>query len=644
MQKYVMELQPTDVLFGRGSGPNDHEGNVRFRHYVAERKAQYMATNHRLTKTRIAREIVDLVHAANGRFLKKIEGKEQLAELGLSECSDCYEMVDDDTIMEKAKQALRQNAAKVRGELDGANPSAVSATSGGGSLMPESHLLPQQQQQSQHQSQQVQPYSQSSLSISSLCDLDPLPLVHSSGSFPFSMTSVSSGSLLMNQSRPALSTTNSQSQMMGPSPQSQMMGPPQPQMMGPGTGTFPSTSGWNTMGAAPAMVSMPNSLPVSQQQRQNSGDFGLPGGPQHGAQQFSGMAQALQHQQQQLQHQQQLQPQQHLQQQHPQQQQQQRSRFASNLSNSITLQAPVLPQQPTHGVHFQEQEVHLHRPTVLPNRSMDSNNFSISDLNTNESDDTFDSRRTSMTMGDLMKIHLRDHSHRAGHHRMHHRGMATGGSSAFGASNVDDLRDSFSQMRTGGTTSQESRMQASSETMGTIEPMGSVTDMSLGTMGSSIFSVFRGGDGLGVLDEDAPLDDAGSPPSNRTPSSKATSSQSSRNAYESTTSLSFSDALFDNNMRKSSSLSASVNGILSDVRRQVESEYPSANSMNPYPHTVGIMEEEGSESAMGESSMSILKSAFTIEEQEGSTEAEQETEGKQTDAEKSDSNRADNSK
>jgi hypothetical protein len=241
---------------------------------------------------------------------------------------------------------------------------------------------------------------------------------------------------------------------------------------------------------------------------------------------------------------------------------------------------------------------------------------------------------------------LRDHSHRAGHHRMHQRGMATGGSSAFGASNVDDLRDSFSQMRTGGTTSQERGMQASSETMGTIEPMGSVTDMSLGTMGSSIFSVFRGGDGLGVLDEDAPLDDAGSAPTNRTPSSKATtSSQSSRNAYESTTSLSFSDALFDNNMRKSSSLSASVNGILSDVRRQVDSEYPSANSMNPYPRTVGIMEEEGSESAMGESSMSILKSAFTVEEQEDSSAGtEQESEGTQTDTKKSDSNCGDNAK
>ena len=113
-QQYVTELQPHDVLFGRGSGPNDHEGNVRFRQYVADRKAAYMATNHRATKTNIAREIVNLVQQQNGRFLKKIEGS------GEEAAPECYEVVDDDTIMEKAKQALRQNAAKVREEQEAA--------------------------------------------------------------------------------------------------------------------------------------------------------------------------------------------------------------------------------------------------------------------------------------------------------------------------------------------------------------------------------------------------------------------------------------------------------------------------------------------------------------------------------------------
>jgi hypothetical protein len=109
--RYVTELRPCDVLFGRGSGPNDHEGNIRFRQLVAERKSEYMATSHRVTKATIAKEIVDQVFAANGRFMKKVEPSE-LKEMGLPEESDVWEIVGDDTVMEKAKQALRQNNQK----------------------------------------------------------------------------------------------------------------------------------------------------------------------------------------------------------------------------------------------------------------------------------------------------------------------------------------------------------------------------------------------------------------------------------------------------------------------------------------------------------------------------------------------------
>lgn len=109
--QYVTVVHPNDVLFGRGSGPNDHEGNIRFRDMVAQRKAEYMATNHRQTKAKIAKTIVDTVFASNGRFLKKLEPAE-VQKLGLASGMDIYQIVDDDTIMEKAKQALRQNREK----------------------------------------------------------------------------------------------------------------------------------------------------------------------------------------------------------------------------------------------------------------------------------------------------------------------------------------------------------------------------------------------------------------------------------------------------------------------------------------------------------------------------------------------------
>mmetsp|Transcript_3839 Transcript_3839/g.10811 ORF Transcript_3839/g.10811 Transcript_3839/m.10811 type:complete len:699 (-) Transcript_3839:127-2223(-) len=116
--QYVTKLHPNDVLFGRGSGSNDHEGNVQFRLYVAERKAEYMATNHRQTKARIAKEIVDAVYANNGRFLKKLEANEA-TKLGFAQGTDAFVVADEHTIMEKAKQALRQNRDKAAKGADG---------------------------------------------------------------------------------------------------------------------------------------------------------------------------------------------------------------------------------------------------------------------------------------------------------------------------------------------------------------------------------------------------------------------------------------------------------------------------------------------------------------------------------------------
>jgi hypothetical protein len=107
----IIHLYPNDVLFGRGSGPNDHEGNIRFRVLVGARKEEYMATNHRQTKAKIARDIVNQVLALNGRFLKKVETADAKRR-GVPKGVDAWTLADDETIMEKAKQALRQHRDK----------------------------------------------------------------------------------------------------------------------------------------------------------------------------------------------------------------------------------------------------------------------------------------------------------------------------------------------------------------------------------------------------------------------------------------------------------------------------------------------------------------------------------------------------
>jgi hypothetical protein len=103
---WVTSLRPADVLFGRGSGPREHEGNVIFRNLVRERKGKYMATGSRTVKENIARDTVNSVLAKNGRFLKKVDDAEA-TKLGVPEGIDAWCPVDNKTMMEKTKQALR---------------------------------------------------------------------------------------------------------------------------------------------------------------------------------------------------------------------------------------------------------------------------------------------------------------------------------------------------------------------------------------------------------------------------------------------------------------------------------------------------------------------------------------------------------
>lgn len=164
---YTTELLPNDVLFGRGSGPNEHEGNIRFRRMVAERKEQYLGTNHRITKANIAREIVDAVFAVNGRFLKKMDANEHKL-CGISEDIEAYVIADENTIMEKAKQALRQNPQKPK-KGDGTNPQIAKTMPGVSSYRDDLEPLPvssaysynrqQQQQEMFHTNQHQQQYS-----------------------------------------------------------------------------------------------------------------------------------------------------------------------------------------------------------------------------------------------------------------------------------------------------------------------------------------------------------------------------------------------------------------------------------------------------------------------------------------------------
>lgn len=104
----ILAITSNDILCGRGSGPNDHCGNVAFRQIVSTRRNEYLATSTRTEKARIANEILSVVFNLTppGRFLEKAECscRNKKADDGKPK----WNTVSEHKALEKVKQALRQ--------------------------------------------------------------------------------------------------------------------------------------------------------------------------------------------------------------------------------------------------------------------------------------------------------------------------------------------------------------------------------------------------------------------------------------------------------------------------------------------------------------------------------------------------------
>jgi pimeloyl-ACP methyl ester carboxylesterase len=144
--RYVLELRPNDVLLGRGTASNDHRGNIQFRDVVAARKAEYTSTSDRQAKAQIASQVVETVLSKEGRFLRTMTPDEAVQEGYLnggvdsgngkgngSEIVSVYACAEEATILEKAKQALRQSrekgASSTSNAKSNANPTSTAAHS-----------------------------------------------------------------------------------------------------------------------------------------------------------------------------------------------------------------------------------------------------------------------------------------------------------------------------------------------------------------------------------------------------------------------------------------------------------------------------------------------------------------------------------
>lgn len=110
------DLNPFDVLSGRGSQVNQYKGNIHFRSLVRDRKEDYSSTTRRHMKDLIARQIFQEVSAKQGRFLKKLDN---------SDPDGNWIVIDDEVAIEKVKQTLRdqeKNESHDVADAAGADP------------------------------------------------------------------------------------------------------------------------------------------------------------------------------------------------------------------------------------------------------------------------------------------------------------------------------------------------------------------------------------------------------------------------------------------------------------------------------------------------------------------------------------------
>ena len=98
LDNVIICLKPNDVIFGRGSESNDHEGNIRFRSHVNRQKREYREAKYTLDKKKIVRKIVNQVHAWDGRFLKRVK--------------DTWVLADEKSILLKVTRTLTTKSSK----------------------------------------------------------------------------------------------------------------------------------------------------------------------------------------------------------------------------------------------------------------------------------------------------------------------------------------------------------------------------------------------------------------------------------------------------------------------------------------------------------------------------------------------------
>jgi hypothetical protein len=108
-ESIVLELFAHDVLLGRGTGPNEHQGNKILRSIVAKFQEEYDTSPSRKGRHDVAIKTLEEIKKNQGRFLERAASLESSSGEDEDKGSVRYLQVNDKKAINKIKQAFRYN-------------------------------------------------------------------------------------------------------------------------------------------------------------------------------------------------------------------------------------------------------------------------------------------------------------------------------------------------------------------------------------------------------------------------------------------------------------------------------------------------------------------------------------------------------
>lgn len=130
-EQFDTEIEPTDVLCGRGKTSFNHVGNRRFRDIIANSVDKYNSAKSRLEKSMVVHSIVEQVKKVKGRFLKQDRFSGRWYELDERQAKEKvgHAIRDATSSVDPKKKSLKKMRSKAANASSQAMPNVVRCVS-----------------------------------------------------------------------------------------------------------------------------------------------------------------------------------------------------------------------------------------------------------------------------------------------------------------------------------------------------------------------------------------------------------------------------------------------------------------------------------------------------------------------------------